>query len=132
MKGLTIPQNRTLFDDHALMGKWSKKMPIVMFLMRTTELYLKSQHVYYMVAGNGIMSSKYVDDSATNHEEADSLVIYCLVNAAEQIVDKAVTVYCSETDVFMLLLNLCNIVPCKISAPAENFVNITETRNGLL
>ena len=122
------------------MGKWSKKMSktfainemtniegvtmdelmeqygnkrLVMFLMRTTELYLKSQHVYYIMAGNGNIPSNYVDDSATNHEEADSLVIYCLVNATEKIVDKAVTVYFSDTDVFMLL-NFCNMVPCKI------------------
>ena len=102
IKGVTMDE---------LMATRETKDSIMTFLMRT---YLKSQHVYYMMAGNGIISSNYVDDSATNHEEADSLVIYCLVNAAEKIVDKAVTVYCLDTDVFMLLLNFWNIVPCKI------------------
>ena len=61
------------------------------------------------------------------------LVIYCLVSAAEIIVDKSVTVYCSDTDVFMLLLNFCDMVPCKIlfQKIAENFVNITEIHRKL-
>ena len=77
--------------------------------------HMKKNRIDYVIAGNRATHwslSGTVSNEVNNHEEADTLLISCLVLATDMIECSAVDVYSADTYVFLLLLSHYNQIIC--------------------
>ena len=94
-----------------LLASKTTKQSITQLLMHRTIDHMKKNRIDYVIAGNHATHwslSGTVSNEVNNHEEADTLLISCLVLATDMIECSAVDVYSTDTDVFLLLLSHSN------------------------
>ena len=83
------------------------KFSITELLMEASSKHLSRKNVPFIIAGNNCTLSTYTCvDTVNNHEEADSLMINCMMQLPGRNLN--VLVHSIDTDVFLLLLKHCS------------------------
>ena len=76
-------------------------------------LSLLSRVRNFLVSANGETRGNLQHDSFNDHEEADTLIIHQIITASTSCEDQ-VTVFCSDTDVFILMLCYSLCIPASM------------------
>ena len=99
MHSVDIPD----FSLNEILGHEGTKWDLSIYFMEGLRLSLEQRRIEYLIAGNGrIYKSNSANFDVNNHEEADSLLIYCMTEL--NLDNQEVVIYSNDTDVFILLV----------------------------
>ena len=80
------------------------KRNLTTYFMYKLEMYFRERSKYFVIAGNGqTIRSRHNNPSFNNHEEADTLIPYCLHEIGGNRMSPLV--YSNNTNVFVLLVS---------------------------